>query len=477
MSHVFSSRPRLARIAHATSLPQPQTHLAARRTVRHTHVHLACMCALVMALCVPSVARAEVRADDIVLGTPANERSIPASELPDIAATHALIVAKDGTAYYERAADDPIKVASTTKVMTALVALEHAPLDTTITVDHAAATVGEASAGLREGDVMTLEEALTGLMVASGNDTAMAIATAVGARIDPASTDPYRTFIDAMNAKATELGCKDTLFENPHGLDFGAWEGNLHATARDMGIIYAAAMENEQFRALDNSDRTEMHVTSADGTPRTLPLIVRNAIRGQQGNIGGKTGTTTDAGDCFLSGFSREPGGEIYIAVYGSTSGEQRFTDTLALANWYYGHFATIPIANTPTSSNGTPILARVACADWTDRTIGATLEDPKQTVTLFSLAGPLEQQIDANAVTGSVTQGATLGSVTYLQNGTAIAEAPLIAATSQSAPQPLEWVMVQFDRVVRFFQGKPGTAETSLLNEAPDPLAYDSWA
>lgn len=474
MSHVFPSRLRRAQTVSTASLPQP--HLAARRSIRPAHVHLACLCALAMVLCVPNMARAEVRADDIVLGTPASERSIPVSELPDITATHALIVTKDGTAYYERAADDPIKVASTTKVMTALVALEHAPLDMTITVDHAAATVGEASAGLCEGDVMTLEEALTGLMVTSGNDTAMAIATAVGARIDPASTDPYRTFIDAMNAKATELGCKDTLFENPHGLDFGAWEGNLHATARDMGIIYAAAMENEQFRALDNSDRTEIHVTSADGTPRTLPLIVRNAIRGQEGNIGGKTGTTTDAGNCFLSGFSREPGGEIYIAVYGSPSSEERFADTLTLANWYYGHFATVPIANTTATSNGLPILAQVACTDWTDRTIGATIEDPEQAITLFSLAGPLEQQIDVKPVTGSVAQGATLGSVMYLQNGANVAEVPLIAATSQSAPDPLEWVMVQFDRVVRFFQGKPGSTETSLLNEAPDPLALDSW-
>ena len=65
--------------------------------------------------------------------------------------------------------------------------------------------------------------------VMSGNDVATAIATHVGGKIDPASADPYGTFIKAMNDRAAQLGCTDTLFENPHGLDFGAWVGNLHS--------------------------------------------------------------------------------------------------------------------------------------------------------------------------------------------------------------------------------------------------------
>lgn len=480
MTYIATSPMQQSHAPRTASAQCPGSMSRSDLTPQHAHhrtrAALALACALAFALVVPGTAYAEQRTTDVVLGAPANERSIPISELPDIAATHALVMTPDGTVYFERDADTPIKVASTTKVMTALVALENAPLDMTITVDHAAATVGESSVGLHEGDVMTLEEALIGLMVMSGNDSATAIATAVGARIDPTSTDPYRTFIDAMNAKAAELGCQDTLFENPHGLDFGAWIGDLHATARDMGLIYAAAMENEQFRTIDNSDRTEMHVTSADGTPRTLPLTVRNAIRGQQGNIGGKTGSTYEAGDCFLSAFSREPGGEIYVAVYGSPDGQQRFADTLALANWYYNHLATVPLANTPTTSNGAPILAKAACTDWTDKTMGVTLENPEQTASIFSLAGPLEQRVDLEALTGTIAKGEAVGSITYLQEGTVVAEAPLIATTSLTAPNPLEWIMVQFDRAVRFFQGDSSTAEARTLNEAPDPRAYDSW-
>ncbi len=173
-------------------------------------------------------AHADVLLTDLVLGTSAQERGLTIEEMPDILATHAIIMRPDGSAYYEREANSPIKIASTTKVMTALVALDHCDPSETLTVDHAAATVGESCVGLKEGDTLTLEQALTGLMVMSGNDVATAIATHVGGKIDPASSDPYGTFIKAMNDRAAQLGCTDTLFENPHGLDFGAWVGNLH---------------------------------------------------------------------------------------------------------------------------------------------------------------------------------------------------------------------------------------------------------
>lgn len=175
-----------------------------------------------MVCSLPSPALAEQRTSDIILGTSAEDRGTATADLPDIIATHALVMSKDGTVYYERDADAPIKIASVTKVMTALVALENSSLTDVVTVDHAAATVGESAVGLKEGDTLTMEEALTGLLVMSGNDTATAIATAVGAKIDPSSTDPYQTFVDAMNKKATELGCTDTLFENPMALTSAA---------------------------------------------------------------------------------------------------------------------------------------------------------------------------------------------------------------------------------------------------------------
>lgn len=424
----------------------------------------------------PAPAHAEVRTSDVIMGTTASERGIDQGELPDISAPHAMILGRDGTAYFERDADDPIKIASVTKVMTALVALEHCDLSDTVTVDHAAATVGESSLGLLEGDTLTMEDALTGLMVMSGNDAATAIATTAGAQIDPTSDDPYAVFIEAMNEKAKELGCTDTVFENPHGLDFDAWVGNLHSTTRNITKVFAAAMQNEDFRAIDNSDRTSIPVTSADGSARTVNLVVRNQIHGQDGNIGGKTGTTDEAGNCFVGAFARDLGGEVYVAIFGAQTNEERFADTLTLANWYYDHMATVPFANTPVKRNGIPLVGEAPCSAWCDRTAATQLEDADATFTVFSLGDGLEQTIEFDELSGAVEQGDGVGTITFKQGKTTVGTTKLVASESVPTPNPLEWVMVQFDRAARFFTGEPSTAEAIVVNEPADPLQYDAW-
>lgn len=424
----------------------------------------------------PSTSFAQALTSDIILGASADARGIDAGELPDISAPHAMVLSQDGTAYYERSADEAIKIASVTKVMTALVALENCNLLDTVTVDRTTATVGESSLGLLEGDTLTMEDALTGLMVMSGNDAATAIAIAAGSKIDPTTNDPYATFIKAMNDKASELGCTNTVFENPHGLDFDAWAGDLHSTTRDITTVFAAAMKNEDFRAIDNSDRTSITVTSADGSSRTLPLTVRNQIQGQDGNIGGKTGTTFEAGNCFVGAFTRENGGEVYVAVFGAQDNDARFADTLALANWYYSHIVEMPIINTPAVRNGVPLVGEAACSAWCDRTAAVTIKDPKTTFSVFSLGGELEQTISYDELNGAVEQGATVGSISFKQQNATVAQAELVAAESVAAPNPLEWLLVQFDRLVRRFKGEPLTAETITFNEAPDALELDAW-
>lgn len=424
----------------------------------------------------PAPAFGEVRTSDIILGKSADERGIDTSELPDLTCRNAIVIGPDGTVYFERDADSPIKIASVTKVMTALVALENSELTDIVTVNHAAATVGESCIGLKEGDTLTMEDALTGLMVQSGNDSAMAIATTVGAKMDPSSSDPLKTFVDAMNAKAVELGCKDTLFENPHGLDFNGWEGDLHSTARDITNIFIKAMENEDFRRFDNSDRTEIQVTSADGSPRTIKLRPWNLIQGQQGNIGGKTGSTYEAGECFVSAFLREDGNEMYIGVFGAASTEDRFNDTLALANWYYDHLAEIPLVNTDVTYGDKPLAAEATCCDWTDKTVLVTAKEPDAEGVVFSLAGPLEQTVDLKEFSDAVRAGDGAGAITYTQDGVEVGTVELIAAESVEEPTPFDWLMVQFDRLIRLFKGEPQTAESVVYCEAPDPLACDNW-
>ena len=128
-----------------------------------------------------------------------------------------------------------------------------------------------------------------------------------------------------------------------------------------------------------------MHVTSADGSARSLPLTVRNKILGRDGNLGGKTGSTYEAGECFVCTFSREPEGEVYIALFGSKGDEGRFNDTLTLANWYYGHFANLPFATSPKQVGGVPLAAEAACVDWSDKLMDLTFADADATARVFA--------------------------------------------------------------------------------------------
>ncbi|MDM8300485.1 D-alanyl-D-alanine carboxypeptidase family protein [Collinsella tanakaei] len=444
----------MSRLHTSRALPRRAAYLAA------------CIALGASVACFPATALASQPDTDIICGAPESERQDAAEDRPDISARNAIVVGQDGTVYYERDADKQVKIASITKVMTAIVALENADLDDEVVVDHEAATVGQSSADLREGDVLTMEEALRALLIPSGNDAGMAIASTVGAIIDPKSDDPYAVFIQAMNDKAAELGM-DSKFTNPHGLDFDGWEGDMHSSARDVATMFAYAMKNDTFRSLTASDENVIEVTGADGEERSIAMIERNTILGKEGNIGGKTGGTYDALQCFVGAFSRENGGEVYTVVLGCDGDKERFADTLTLANWYYDHVVAYPVTtSTVTAMNGAPLVARVPHADWTDKDVDVTVVDPEATVPVFSLAGDVEQDIQVDTVSGNVTEGQKLGTLTLTQDGREIASVELVSAENQNAPDPVSWVLVQIDRLVRLVTGDPADTDTEIVSE-----------
>lgn len=422
------------------------------------------LCAL---LGMPSPALADVRTSDVVCGQTAEKRGLDTADLPDLAANQAIVVGADGTVYFERDADEQTKIASITKVMTAIVALENADLTDTVTVDQAAATVGESTSHLLEGDTMDLETALRALLIPSGNDAAMAIASSVGALIDPSSDDPYATFIKAMNDKAKELGM-GAVFTNPHGLDFGNWTADMHASARDVATMFSYAMRNDTFREIDGSGDNAITVTGADGAERQVTFKVRNEILGKDGNIGGKTGSTYDAGTCFVGAFQRDDT-ELFIVVLGCADNQARFDNTILLANWCYDHMKTVPVVSTPrTTPEGDPLVACVTDSDWTDKTVDVTASDSSVTASYFDLEGDLELKVDTTDFSGSVSNGDPAGTLSLYQGDTKLASVDLVAAEDVTPPNPLEWLLVQFDRLTRFFTGQPGTAETKVYATTP---------
>lgn len=426
-------------------------------------------CALALAAGMPSIADAQVLTTDIVCGKTADARGITADNLPDIDATNAIVMSKDGSVYYARSADEQVKIASITKVMTAILAIENCKMDEKVTVSNAAATVGNSTAGLLEGDELTVEQALRGLMIPSGNDAAIVLAEHVGKKIDPKTKDAVATFVKVMNERAKKLGCTGTVFENPHGLDFDEWAGDMHSTAHDVALMMQEAMKNDTFREIVAIDDSWIEVTGADGSDHSHSMDTHNELLGQDGNIGGKTGTTDDAGYCFTGAYNRD-GDETYTVVLNSSTTDQRFADTAALANWYYGHKVTVAIANTQEkTTNGNPLIARISQTDWTDKTIDATLADPAAQATVFSLAGEVTEKVTYDDLSGTVHVGDKVGSVTLKQDGTKIAVMDLVADEEGSGPNPIERLLVKLDRLGRRIDNRPLTAESETVAKAPE--------
>lgn len=146
-----------------------------------------------------------------------------------------LIHADSGEVLYERSADQRMLIASTTKIMTAIVALENCDLDEVVKIDSHSAGVEGSSMYLKAGEEYTVMQLLYGLMLVSGNDAASALALHVSESIED--------FAQLMNDKAVELGMTSSSFKNPHGLD----EDGHYSTARDMATLAAYCMRNESF--------------------------------------------------------------------------------------------------------------------------------------------------------------------------------------------------------------------------------------
>ena len=188
-------------------------------------------------------------------------------------------------------AEERLPMASTTKVMTALMALEYGRLDEMVTAGRNAYGVPGTSIYLELGEKLTLHELLYGLMLASGNDAATAIAEHIGGDVD--------TFCRMMTERAAQLGCKDTVFLTPHGLPK---EGHF-TTAHDLALIAREAMSHELFRQIVSTQRA-----SIPWAGRSYQRILNNKNRlltDYAGATGIKTGYTKAAGRCLVFGASR----------------------------------------------------------------------------------------------------------------------------------------------------------------------------
>lgn len=434
---------------------------------------------LALSLALPQAASADVRKADVIMGESVESRGLSVVSCPDISADYACVMDADGTVYFERDDTAEVKIASVTKIMTAVVALDSVPTDTTITVSENAATIGESSAELQAGDTMTLSEALKALMVPSGNDAAQAIAESVGAIMlqssggDASDADACcQAFVDAMNAKAADLGMDNTVYRNPHGLDDGEYEGDQHSCARDIAVLCQYAMQKQAIRDVTAND-TATCTVNRGGQQVTLDLASTDELLGvYDGACGVKTGYTDQAGACFAGACNRD-GEDLYAVVLHASDEAARFTDTETLWDWVYGNVIDYPLANSSKTTvdeetgNTVPLVAEVSDGAWIDRTVKATLADPDATVEVFALSGNVSQSVEYRDLSRNVKAGDVVGTITYKQHNEVVATMDMVATESVDAPNVFQGIGIWWKRLVAGFSGSPKVAESVFYNDS----------
>ena len=212
-----------------------------------------------------------------------------------------LMDGESGRVLYEKDGERPLANASTTKVLTCIVALENSLGDDYVQVSQNAASQPEVKLGLRKGEQYYLEDLLYSLMLKSHNDTAVAIAEHCGGSVEG--------FARMLNRKAKQIGCKDTYFITPNGLDAEDENGKHHTTAKDLALIMRYAVKNETFLHIAQTrDYTFSEITGK----RTFSVHNANAFLDMRdGVLAGKTGYTSQAGYCYVCAWEKE--GKTFI--------------------------------------------------------------------------------------------------------------------------------------------------------------------
>lgn len=308
-----------------------------------------------------------------------------------------------GNTVFEKNADEKMNMASTTKIMTAIVAIENASIEKVIEITSEMVGIEGSSIYLKEGEIFTLEELLYALLLESANDASVAIAYTVGGSID--------SFVAMMNEKAIELGLKNTHFANPHGLD----HEEHYTTARELAILAKYAMENPIFYDMVSTYKKVIPL----GEDGSRVLINHNKLlRSYDGVIGVKTGFTKKSGRCLVS--CAEVDGVRIIAV--TLNAPNDWNDHAKMLDLGFSEYENIKLADVGDYNialnviNGTK--SSVLCSNLDS--LDVTLKHGNINISAY---------LEANRMVGvPIKQGDLLGRIVFKNNDKEIASLNLYA-------------------------------------------------
>ena len=353
------------------------------------------ICALLLALLLPvkALAAADNSAEALILYEP-----------------------RTGTVLREKQADKSMLIASTTKIMTALLVVEHCALQETVTITEAMCGAEGSSLYLTEGQRFTVEELLYGLMLASANDAAEALAIHTAGSIE--------AFAAMMNEKAASLGMANTHYANPHGLDDPA--GQHYSSARDLAFLTAAAMENPLFCRFFSAREFEIHGTVIENHNKLLASY--------DGCLGGKTGYTRAAGRTLVSCAERNGLRLICVTLSDPDDwNDHRALFDAAFADYRFLTFPETGWKSVPAISSTVPDIPLRCSVPY------ALVRNGKEAQVHVSLP---------RFVFAPVNRGDALGSLVVAVRGKVVVRADILAAAD--APVDLSQRMRPWERLIR---------------------------
>jgi serine-type D-Ala-D-Ala carboxypeptidase (penicillin-binding protein 5/6) len=327
---------------------------------------------------------------------------------PDVQAPAAILVeSSTGDVVFERDADEERPIASTTKLMTALLALEGIALDDVISTPGYDAGPAESVIGLREDERMTVRDLLRALLLASANDAAEALAVGLSGSVDE--------FVDEMNRRAEQLGLADTSYANPIGLDE---EGN-HSSARDLVKLAMVLRRKPFFRETVDLPRAVLRSGARRRTVQNRNTLVRDVPVVD----GVKTGRTLQAGYVLVGSASRD-GVTVMSAVLGEPTEAARDADTLALLRYGLSRYRRQTVLK-----EGRRLAS--ADLDYRDEDVGLVAADTVERVLRRGERARVRAVGAPKELDGPLPAGTEVGTVEVIVRGKVVERVPLVTAVA----------------------------------------------
>lgn len=348
------------------------------------------------------------------------------------AASAVLLDADSGRVLYGKSELEPRAMASTTKIMTCILALENGDLTSVVTASDEACRQPKVHLGMRSQEQFYLKDLLYSLMLESHNDSAVAIAEHIGS-----STTG---FADMMNAKAKEIGCEDTYFITPNGLDAEDENGIHSTTAADLARIM-------KYCVVDSPKRTEFIAITGEASyqfaeitgSRVFSCNNHNSfLNMMNGAFSGKTGYTSQAGYCYVGALKRN-GKTLIVALLACgwpNNKSYKWSDTKKLMEYGLDNYESVQLWEEMdlapvTIGSGIPQSDNLFDEAYTDVTVVASEEEQEQKILLHTDEDITIETQCADSLEAPVEAGTSVGSVVYSIGGETIAAYEIVTSTS----------------------------------------------